>query len=199
MKFITVLAVLSLALVTACGKNKSGKGDGDRVIGMNGLEVNRPATYQGKCRELKVEGARLYQSSDFTITMNNIAQARFELNTSVFYDKKCTIGLYQTGLEGDGTMTMNNTVLKSDLNRAMIRPMHDEIARSFNQKRLCGRTGWRAFVEMDVTHTKCVEGSRRGDIHFKSSGNGSDLTLFMCDEYQPLSSKCEKVKLTRRF
>lgn len=199
MKFITVVSVLSLTLISACGKNNSGKSSNNRVSGMSNLEVSRPAQYVGKCRQLEAENTKLYQKTDFRITMTNVAQARFEFKTSVFVDKKCTSPLYQSSIDGDGTMTMNNTILKSDINRALIRPLLDEVAKAFNQNRLCGKTSWRAYVETDVTNTNCIQGSRRGDIHFKSKNNGSALTLYMCDEYQELNEKCEKISLSRLY
>lgn len=184
-----LFALLFLALMISCGKSSSGgsseKGPTLQTIsGLSHEDSRGSQTLYSQCTPYKNNTAAIHK---LTLKSNG-AGTEFEWTVS-YYTTNCRVYITDVVLQGHGVFQDNeNKKMEATLESAVFISRNEDVTREFNKEGTCGRHYWQTNVPMDVLNTSCVK-NPKNDFYFDVKGD--TITLYSCDNQEPLSKKCD--------
>ena len=190
--------LICLSMLASCGGSDGGsknKGmDPGKFRGLNTLEADETVIYQSDCMKTKEDGEESYSMARFEIKMINASTATVKMN-QVMFSENCEFALLETQIDGEGDFSLNNTLLRTDVDAISMRPLMDEMTSYMNDNSMCGFRNWETMMLKNITHSDCVEGDMNGDIYIDTKNNGANVTIYLCQANAPINNKCDKMDL----
>lgn len=195
---IKALGLAVLVLCASCGKssNSSNALNTKNFNGLSTLDSDQEVIYQSSCFVSKSEGVNTHMMARFEVRALSEETAKISMRTVVFTEK-CEIPLFENHMLGEGVFSDHNRKLETNIQNIFMQPLISEVTDYFNNGGACGFYDWETEVTKDITYTDCVEGNLNGNIYINAKNNGSQLTVYICEENAPLSKDCEKIEVKK--
>jgi hypothetical protein len=193
-KTSSLLAILCLILITACGKSGSSQPEKQPTIqtitGLSHLEATGAQTLYSPCTPDRGNVSVIHK---LRMTSNG-AGSDFEWTAS-YFTPNCKIAVTDVVLKGHGVFQDNeNKRMEATLSSGHFISRNDVMTAEYNKQGSCQRHQWQTHMSMDVLNTSCLK-NPKNDFYFDVKGD--TVVIYSCDNQQPLGKDCDKTQFKK--